>query len=85
MDAGGRSPECRLRRSDFPLLSLASSDPLLWRVAGGLYSVVGLVHGGAHAFSPYLVSLLCGLTVSGLAFPAVAASALGFAQSQAAD
>jgi hypothetical protein len=36
---------------------------------------------GANAFSLYLASLLLGLSVSGLAFLAVAASALGFAKS----
>lgn len=41
-------------------------------------NVVGL--GGAHAFSLYLASLFFGLTVSGLAFLAVAASALGIAR-----
>jgi hypothetical protein len=43
-----------------------------------LANVLGLA--GAHAFSLYLASLLCGLSVSGLAFLAVAASALGFAK-----
>jgi len=43
-----------------------------------LGNVLGL--GGAHAFSLYLASLLFGLAVSGLAFLAVAASALGFAK-----
>lgn len=43
-----------------------------------LANVLGL--GGANAFSLYLASLLFGLTVSGLAFLAVAASAMGFAK-----
>ena len=43
-----------------------------------LANVFGL--GGENAFSLYLMSLLLGLTVSGLAFLAVAASALGFAK-----
>jgi uncharacterized membrane protein YtjA (UPF0391 family) len=34
--------------------------------------------GGANTFSLYLASLLFGLSASGLAFLAVAASALGF-------
>jgi hypothetical protein len=42
-------------------------------------NVLGL--GGANAFSLYLASLLFGLSASGLAFLAVAASALGFAKS----
>lgn len=115
--------EVALRNAGFavlplPLLPVASSDPLVWRIASGLYLAVALVHGGirlktqrtigprwfthsaqfflaatsiaclanilglggAHAFSLYLVSLLFGLSVSGLAFLAVAASALGFAK-----
>ena len=44
-----------------------------------LANVLGL--GGPNAFSLYLVSLLFGLSVSGLAFLAVVASALGFAKS----
>lgn len=44
-----------------------------------LANIFGL--GGAHAFSLYLASLLLGLSASGLAFLAVAASALGFAKS----
>lgn len=43
-----------------------------------LANVLGL--GGVNAFSLYLASLLCGLSVSGLAFLAVTASALGFAK-----
>jgi len=42
-------------------------------------NVLGL--GGANAFSLYLASLIFGLSASGLAFLAVAASALGFAKS----
>lgn len=41
-------------------------------------NILGL--GGANAFSLYLASLLFGLAVSGLAFLAVTASALGFAK-----
>jgi hypothetical protein len=116
--------EVALRNAGFavlplPFLSVAPSDPMVWRVASGLYLVVALGHGlvrlntqraigprwftnsaqfflaatsiaclanvlglgGDHAFSLYLASLLFGLTVSGLAFLAVAASALGFARS----
>lgn len=116
--------EVALRNAGFavlplPFLSVASSDPIAWRAASGLYLVVALVHGvvrlkaqraigprwftnsaqlflaatsvaclanifglgGDHAFSLYLASLLFGLSVSGLAFLAVAASALGFAES----
>lgn len=43
-----------------------------------LANVLGL--GGPHAFSLYLASLLFGLSVAGLAFLAVVASALGFAE-----
>ena len=44
-----------------------------------LANVLGL--GGPNAFSLYLVSLLFGLSVSGLAFLAAVASSLGFAKS----
>jgi hypothetical protein len=116
--------EVALRNAAFavlplPLLQIVPSDPVLWRIANGLYVVVALVHGvirmrtqqgagppwftrstyvlltmttvasvanvlglgGANAFSLYLASLIFGLSASGLAFLAVAASALGFAKS----
>jgi hypothetical protein len=51
---------------------------LAMTAVASLANVLGL--GGAHAFSLYLASLLFGLSVSGLAFLAVTASALGFAR-----
>jgi len=51
---------------------------LAMTVVVSLANVLGL--GGANAFSLYLASLLFGLSVSGLAFLAVTASALGFAK-----
>ena len=59
-------------------LILSAQIFLAMTTVASLANVLGL--GGANAFSLYLASLLFGLSVSGLAFLAVAASALGFAE-----
>jgi hypothetical protein len=58
--------------------TLCAQSFLAMTAAVSVANILGL--GGANAFSLYLSSLLFGLTVSGLAFLAVTASALGFAK-----
>ena len=70
----------KVQREIGPLWFTQSAQVFLaLTVLASFANVLGF--GGIHAFSLYLASLLFGLSVSGLAFLAVAASALGFAKS----